>query len=89
MTHVLIVAGVAAFWVLTLLVKPFGRCFLCRGKGNIVRRGRRRAPRCPLCKGIGRRQRLGSRAVHRVRRRVMAEIRRSRAEHEKRAALCR
>jgi hypothetical protein len=87
MMHILIVAGVAAFWVLTLLVKPFGRCWACQGRGNIVRRGSRRAPRCPLCKGIGRRQRFGSRAVHRVRRRVTAEIRRSRAE--KRAVLCR
>ena len=64
----LIVAGILVFWQLTLLVKPFGRCWLCRGRGNRVRKGSRRAPKCWLCKGRGRRQRTGSRAVHRVRR---------------------
>ena len=75
MTTFLILAGLAAAWVLSLLVHPFGRCWLCRGKGNIRRKGRRRAPKCPLCKGARRRQRLGSRTVHRIRRQVAAHWR--------------
>ena len=77
--HILIGLGLAAAWVLSLLVHPFGRCWLCRGKGNLRRKGSRRAPRCPLCKGARRRQRLGSRVVHRIRRHVAAELRRTRA----------
>ncbi len=57
----LIVLAVAAAWVLSLLVRPFGRCWLCRGKGNLRRRGRRRAPKCSMCQGARR---------HRVRRQV-------------------
>jgi hypothetical protein len=68
--HVLIAAAAAAAWVLSLLVHPFGRCPLCRGAGNLVRRARHRAPVCPLCRGAGRRQRIGSRTVHRIRRQV-------------------
>jgi hypothetical protein len=78
--HALTLTGIAAVWVLTLLAKPFGRCWLCWGHGNIRRKGSRRAPVCPLCHGHGRRQRTGSKVVHRVRKRVMAEIRRTRAE---------
>jgi hypothetical protein len=55
-------------WVLSLLVKAFGRCWACRGRG--VRVKGRRARKCWLCKGRGRRQRLGSRTVHRARRQV-------------------
>jgi hypothetical protein len=29
--HLLIALGVAAAWVLSLLVRPFGRCWLCGG----------------------------------------------------------
>jgi hypothetical protein len=65
--------GVAVFWVLSLLVRPFGRCLLCRG-GRVRVRGRK-ARKCRLCKGLGRRQRLGSRTVHRVRRQVAAHWR--------------
>jgi hypothetical protein len=66
----LILFAVAAAWVLSLVVHPFGRCWRCGGRGNIVRKGSRRAPVCPLCKGATRRQRLGSRTVHRIRRQV-------------------
>jgi hypothetical protein len=72
MTAFLIISGLAALWVASLLVHPFGRCWLCRGKGNLRRKGRRRAPKCPLCKGARRRQRTGSRTVHRIRRQVTA-----------------
>jgi DnaJ-class molecular chaperone len=71
----LIILAAAAFWALTLLVKPFGKCWLCRGKGNIVRKGKRKAPKCRACKGVGRRQRTGSRTVHRIRRQVAAHWR--------------
>lgn len=70
MTVLLIVFAAVVFWVLSLLVKPFGLCWLCRGKGNIRRKRSRRAPKCPLCKGLKRRQRVGSRTVHRIRRHV-------------------
>ena len=73
--HILIGFAVAALWVLSLLVHPFGRCWLCGGKGNLRRKGSRRAPKCWACKGIGRRQRLGSRTVHRIRRQVAAHWR--------------
>ena len=75
MTAFLVLFAVAVVWVLSLLLKPFGRCWLCRGKGNLRRKGSRRAPVCPLCKGLKRRQRLGSRTVHRVRRQVAAHWR--------------
>ena len=61
-----------AVWVLTLLVRPFGKCWLCRGKRVRVVRGRRKARKCWACKGTGRRQRTGSRTVHRVRRTAVA-----------------
>lgn len=61
---------IAVFWLLTLLVKPFGRCWLCGGKGMRVRG--RRARKCWLCKGKGRRQRTGSRTVHGIRRAAVA-----------------
>ncbi|MGH3218961.1 MAG: hypothetical protein ACRDPY_09685 [Streptosporangiaceae bacterium] len=73
--HILIGFAAAAVWAGSLLVKPFGRCWLCGGKGNIRRKGSRRAPKCPLCKGRGRRQRTGSRTVHRTRRQVAAHWR--------------
>lgn len=68
MTPFLIVAGLLLLWAVSLLVHPFGRCWLCRGKR--VRRKGRRAVRCRLCGGAGRRQRTGSRLVHRIRRQV-------------------
>jgi hypothetical protein len=61
---------IAAVWLVTLLIKPFGRCFLCWGAG--VRMHGRRARKCWLCKGKGRRQRTGSRTVHRIRRAAVA-----------------
>jgi hypothetical protein len=69
----LIASGLAAAWVLSLLVHPFGKCPWCRGRR--VRMNGRKARKCRLCKGLGRRQRLGSRAVHRVRRQVAAHWR--------------
>jgi len=71
----LIITGLAALWVASLIVKPFGKCLRCRGKGNIRRKGRRRTPVCRWCHGAGRRQRIGSRTVHRIRRQVAAHWR--------------
>lgn len=78
--HILIAFAAFALWAGSLYVRPFGRCLLCRGKGNLRRKGRRRAPVCPLCKGMKRRQRLGSRTVHRTIRMVRAELARTRKE---------
>ena len=74
----LIILGAAALWVASLIVHPFGRCWLCRGEGNLRRTGSRRAPKCPLCKGLKRRQRIGSRTIHRIRRQVVTHWRGSR-----------
>ena len=70
---VLLVVAVLAAWLLSLLVRPFGRCWLCHGQARPHRPGaRRKAKRCWACKGTGRRQRTGSRLVHRVRRTAVA-----------------
>jgi hypothetical protein len=74
-TVFLIVFAVVTIWILSLVVHPFGRCPLCFGKGNLRRKGKRRAPKCPLCHGARRRQRPGSRTVHRIRRQVAAHWR--------------
>jgi hypothetical protein len=71
--QVLIGFGIAVLWAGSLLVKPFGKCWLCRGK-RVLRHGRR-ASRCPACKGMGRRQRFGSKTVHRIRRQVVGHWR--------------
>lgn len=76
MTAFLIGFAVVTVWVLSLLVHPFGRCWACGGRGNIRRKGSRRAPVCLLCHGARRRQRLGSRTVHRIRRQVTSHWRR-------------
>jgi len=70
--HILIAFAIAAAWLGSLYVRPFGRCWRCGGTGNLHRKGSKRAPVCPLCKGMKRRQRAGSRAVHRIRRQVAA-----------------
>ena len=68
MNVALVVLVVAVLWVLSLRVKPFGRCIACRGKGVRVKKAGRKskARKCWLCKGKRRRQRIGSRTVHRV-----------------------
>jgi hypothetical protein len=67
----LIVFVVVVLWVLSLVVRPFGKCFWCKGKGNRRKKGKGKAPKCWLCKGRRRRQRIGSHTVHRVRRQVV------------------
>ena len=49
---VLLIIVIAAVWVLTLLVRPFGKCWLCRGKRVRVVKGRRKARKCWACKDI-------------------------------------
>jgi hypothetical protein len=71
----LIVFAAAALWVVSLVFRPFGKCWRCRGNGNIRKKGRRRAPVCPSCHGARRRQRIGSRTVHRIRRQVASHWR--------------
>jgi hypothetical protein len=75
MTMFLILFAAAVLWAGSLIVHPFGRCWLCRGKGNLRRKRSRRAPKCLLCKGMKRRQRLGSRTAHKVRRQVVTHWR--------------
>jgi DnaJ-class molecular chaperone len=60
----LLVLAVIAARVGFLYLAPFGRCPICKGRGNI-QRGRRR-PVCSRCKGQRRIQRRGSRTVHRL-----------------------
>ena len=69
---ILAVLAVLAVWAGTLLVKPFGKCWRCRGRRVLVVKGRRKARTCWACKGAGRRQRIGSRTVHRIRRTAVA-----------------
>ena len=76
----LIIIAIVVFWLLTLLVKPFGRCWACGGRGWRISKRRHRARKCWLCKGKGRRQRTGSRTVHRIRRSAVAGWR---ARHER------
>jgi DnaJ-class molecular chaperone len=65
---VLAVLAVIVLRVGFLYLSPFGRCPKCKGRGN-VQRGKRR-PVCPRCKGRKRVQRTGSRAVHRLARKI-------------------
>ena len=78
--RILIVFAVAAVWLLSLYLKPFGRCGRCRGTGNLHRKGSRKAPVCPRCGGTRRQQRRGSRTVHRTVRAIRAERARTRKE---------
>ena len=78
--HILIAFAIVVIWVGSLYVRPFGRCGRCRGRGNLHRKGSRRAPVCPRCHGARRQQRRGSRTVHRVVRMVRAELARTRKE---------
>ena len=82
---VLIGFAVAAVWLASLWLRPFGACRRCHGS-RIVMRGTKRKPRpvqCPACKGVGRRQRPGSRTVHRTVRKVRAERDRQRKNRQR------
>jgi hypothetical protein len=50
--HILIAFAITDAWLLSLYVRPFGRCWRCGGRGNLHRKGSRRAPVCPACKGM-------------------------------------
>jgi DnaJ-class molecular chaperone len=65
---ILAVLAVVALRAGFLYLRPFGPCPKCKGRGNI-QRGRRR-PVCPRCQGRRRIQRTGSRAVHRLVRKI-------------------
>jgi hypothetical protein len=81
MTPVLVILAAAA-WIAFLYTSPFGACLRCHGHGT-VRKGRRVIV-CPSCRGRKRAQRPGSRTVHRLARRVRAEVARTRAERASR-----
>jgi hypothetical protein len=38
---ILIAFPIAAAWVMSLYLKPFGKCWRCGGRGNLHRKGRR------------------------------------------------
>lgn len=80
MTVFLIAAALAALWLGSLYVHPFGACPRCRGKRRIWRgQGSRKRPvTCPKCSGVGRGQRPGSRTVHQLARRAGRELARTR-----------
>jgi hypothetical protein len=73
-TDVLIAFAIVAAWLLSVWVKPFGRCWRCHGKRVVMKGGSKpkrpasgkRKPKpakpvtCRVCKGVGRRQRTGS-----------------------------
>ncbi len=92
--HVLIGFALVAAWLLSLWVRPFGKCPRCRGRRVLImaRRGKphpKRPPRpvtCKACKGIGRRQRPGSRTLHRTVRRIRRELDRQRKTRQAAAA---
>jgi len=82
--HVFIAFAVVAVWLLSLWVRPFGKCIRCRGR-RVVMRGSKKRPRpvrCRVCKGIGRRQRIGSRTLHRTVRRIRRELDRQRKQRQ-------
>jgi len=65
-TLFLIGCGLAACWVVSLYLWPFGPCAKCSGSGRNAGSNRKRFGECKRCGGSGRRQRLGSKAVHRT-----------------------
>jgi len=65
---ILLLLALSAARVGFLYLSPFGPCPKCKSRGNI-QRGKRR-PVCLRCKGLRRIQRPGSRAIHRIVRRV-------------------
>ena len=71
----LIVSGLAAAWVLSLLVHPFGRCWLCRGKARSAVKGRRRPASAGLARAPAAASGSAPRTVHRIRRQVAAHWR--------------
>jgi cytochrome c553 len=84
MAHILVIVLAAAAWIAFLYASPFGACLRCHGRGT-VRKGRRVIV-CPSCHGRKRAQRPGSRTVHRLARRVGAEVARTRQERAERAS---
>ena len=60
MTVVVIGLVVIVVWIISLVVKPYGRCGRCDGTGRKGRRGS-----CPRCGGTGRKPRVGVRSTHR------------------------
>ncbi|WP_433008382.1 hypothetical protein [Kribbella sp. CA-294648] len=63
----LIVTGVAAFYLLTCLVWPFGKCRRCHGEGKFKSPLGSAYRHCGRCRGSGLRLRLGRHVVNHIR----------------------
>jgi DnaJ-class molecular chaperone len=68
----LIALAVAAAYVISLWVWPFRPCPRCQGKGTNRGSNRRRFGNCRRCQGSKAVQRIGSKAVHRAVRSLIA-----------------
>lgn len=66
-TVALIVTAVAAFYLLTCAVWPFGKCRKCKGVGKFKSPFGKAYRHCPRCKGTGLRVRLGRHIINRIR----------------------
>lgn len=84
---ILIILGVLAAWLVSLLLYPFRPCLMCHGSGRRRGSSARRFGECPRCRGKGRVQRPGSRLAHRAVWTVAGERARARqARIDRRAA---
>jgi DnaJ-class molecular chaperone len=68
----LILAAAIAGYLAHLYLHPFAPCRKCSGKGTNRGSSRRAFGHCRRCKGTRTRQRLGSRALHRAVRSIVA-----------------
>jgi DnaJ-class molecular chaperone len=68
----LIILGAAAAWTVRAYFWPFAPCRKCKGARTNRGSSRKRFGTCPRCGGTGTRQVLGSKAVHRAVRSLIA-----------------
>ncbi|GAB3811046.1 hypothetical protein [Kribbella italica] len=66
-TVTLIVTGVVAFYLLTCLIWPFGRCRRCSGAGKFKAPIGKAYRHCGRCNGSGMRVRIGRHVINYIR----------------------
>ncbi|HEY9411205.1 MAG TPA: hypothetical protein VIP77_16620 [Jiangellaceae bacterium] len=66
-TAVLIAAVIAALYLLTCLIWPFGKCRRCKGGGKFTAPSGKAFRHCRKCKGTGHRVRPGRHVINRIR----------------------
>jgi hypothetical protein len=76
-TLFLIITGAAAVWTVRAYFWPFTRCWRCKGAKTNPGSSKKRFGTCKRCGGTGMRQVLGSKAVHRAVRSLIAYHRNS------------